>query len=59
MAVTILEFFGLVGLDLVAPTCVSELIPWLATLLVGALLVCGVLRLVGIFVRTLFNWRRY
>ncbi|WP_085833741.1 hypothetical protein [Clostridium merdae] len=41
---TILEFFGIVGIDVVPPTNLAELIPYLLSVFVGLLLVLAVFR---------------
>ena len=40
MAEIIAEFFGIIGVDMVPPTNLAELIPYLLTVFVGVALVC-------------------
>ncbi len=47
MASVIAEFFSIVGIDAVPPSTMSELIPYLITVLVGVVLVSGVFRVIG------------
>ena len=47
MALIVSEFFGIIGVDAVAPTNMAELIPYLLTDVVGLFLVSAVFRLIG------------
>ncbi len=59
MAAVVAQFFGVVGLDMVPPTNMAELIPYLITLTVGMFLVAQVYRLIGSIIRALFSFRRF
>lgn len=59
MALIVAEFFGLIGLDMVPPTNLAELIPYLLTFVVGVVLVSGVFRLLGALVSLFVDWRRW
>lgn len=47
MAHIVAEFFGLVGVDMLPPTNMAELIPYLLTFFVGVVLVVSVFRVIG------------
>lgn len=47
MAVIVSEFFGIIGVSQAAPATMSELIPWLVTIIVGIWLVSLVFGLIG------------
>ena len=47
MAEIIAEFFGIIGVDMVPPTNLAELIPYLLTVFVGVALVSVVFRVIG------------
>ena len=59
MAVVISEFFGIVGLDVVPPTNMAELIPYLLQVFVGVALVAGVFRVLGKLAEVFINFRRW
>lgn len=59
MALIVAEFFGLIGLDIVPPTNLAELIPYLLTFTVGVVLVCGVFRVLGALMGILVDFRRW
>ena len=59
MAVIVAEFFGIVGLDVVPPTNMAELIPYLLTVVVGVALVSAVFRVIGKLAELLLNYRRW
>lgn len=59
MAAVIAEFFGIIGVDMVAPATMSELIPWLLSIWIGVILVSGVFRVFGKLVDLFLNWRRF
>lgn len=59
MALIVAEFFQIVGLDMVPPSTMAELIPYLLTVFVSVVLVCGVFRLIGALASNLFSWRRF
>ena len=58
MALVIMEFFGIIGVDPVAPETMAELIPWMFQVYIGIVLVCAVFRILGKIVELLLNWRR-
>lgn len=59
MATIIAEFFQIIGADVVPPTNMAELIPYLLTVFVGVVLVVCVFRLVVAIAAALVNWRRF
>ena len=58
MAAVVAEFFGIVGVDMLPPSNLAELIPYLLTILVGVALVSGVFRVIGRLVELLMDFRR-
>lgn len=59
MAAVVAEFFQIVGVDVVPPTNIAELIPYLLTVFIGIGLVIGVFRIVAAVASALVNWRRF
>lgn len=59
MALVISEFFQIIGLDMVPPENMAELIPYLLTVLVGVVLVSGVFRVIGKLADVFMNFRRW
>lgn len=59
MAVIVAEFFQIVGVDIVPPSNLAELIPYLLTVVVGVALVSGVFRVIGRLAEIIMNWRRF
>lgn len=59
MASVVAEFFQITGADVVPPTNMAELIPYLLTVFVGVVLVVCVFRLVAAIAAALVNWRRF
>lgn len=59
MALIVAEFFGLVGLDMVPPSSLAELILYLLTFVVGVVLVACVFRLLGALVGLFADFRRW
>ena len=59
MALVISEFFQVIGLDMVPPQDMAELIPYLLTVLIGVALVSGVFRVIGRIVELLMDFRRW
>lgn len=59
MAAAVAEFFQIVGVDVVPPTNMAELIPYLLTVFIGIVLVIGVFRIVAAVASALVNWRRF
>lgn len=53
------EFFGIIGVDVVLPTNMAELIPYLLTVVVGIALVSGVFRVIGKLADLILNFRRW
>lgn len=58
MAAVIAEFFGIIGVDMVAPATMAELIPWLLMIWISVILVSGVFRVFGKLAELFVNWRR-
>ncbi len=59
MASVVAEFFQITGVDIVPPTNMAELIPYLLTVFVSIVLVVCVFRLVAAIAAALVNWRRF
>lgn len=59
MAALVAEFFSIVGLDMVPPDNLAELIPYLLTVLVGVVLVSGVFRVIGRLAEAIMDFRRW
>lgn len=59
MAAVVAEFFGIMGLEMVPPENLAELIPYLLTVLVGVALVSGVFRVVGALADALLGFWRW
>lgn len=59
MAVIVSEFFGIVGLEVVPPSNMAELIPYLLTVVVGLVLVSGMFRVIGKLAELILNFRRW
>lgn len=59
MALIVSEFFGIIGVDAVPPSNMAELIPYLLTVTVGLVLVCGVFRVIGKLAELIINHRRW
>lgn len=59
MALVISEFFQIIGLDMVPPENMAELIPYLLTVLVGVALVSGVFRVIGKLAEVSMHFRRW
>lgn len=59
MAVLVSEFFGIVGIDVIPPSNIAELIPYLLTVVVGVALVSAVFGVIGSIARLLLNWKRW
>jgi uncharacterized membrane protein len=57
MAALVAEFFSIVGLDMVPPDNLAELIPYLLTVLVGVVLVSGVFRVIGCLAEAIMDFR--
>ena len=59
MAEIIAEFFGIIGVDMVPPTNLAELIPYLLTVFVGVALVSAVFRVIGRLAEVIMDFRRW
>lgn len=59
MAVIVAEFFQIIGVDMVPPSNMAELIPYLLTVVVGVALVSGVFGVIGRLAENIMNWRRF
>lgn len=59
MAALVAEFFGIIGVDMVPPSNLAELIPYLLTVVVGVALVAGVFGVIGKLAEVLLNFRRW
>ncbi len=59
MAVVVAEFFGIIGLDMVPPDNLAELIPYLLTVVVGVALVSAVFGVIGRLAGVLMSWRNW
>lgn len=59
MAVIVAEFFQICGVDQTPPDNLSELIPYLLTVLVGVVLVAGVFRVIGALAALVLDRRRW
>lgn len=59
MAALVAEFFGIIGLDMIPPSNLAELIPYLLTVVVGVALVSGVFGVIGKLAEVLLNFRRW
>ena len=59
MAAVVAEFFGIMGLEMVPPENLAQLIPYLLTVLVGVALVSGVFRVVGALADALLGFWRW
>jgi hypothetical protein len=57
MAQIVAQFMGIIGPDVVPPTNMQELIPYLLTVTVGVFLVGAVFRIVGGMISELFIMR--
>jgi len=59
MAALVAEFFGIMGLEMVPPDNLSELIPYLLTVLVAVYLVSGVFHVIGRLAEAVMDFRRW
>lgn len=59
MAAVVANFFSIIGVDVVPPETLAELIPYLLTVFVGLALVSGVFRVIGRLAEILMNFRRW
>lgn len=59
MASVVAEFFEIIGVDMLPPDNLAELIPYLLVVFVGVALVSGVFRVIGRLVELLMDFRRW
>ena len=59
MVESVARFFGIIGLDVVPPETLAELIPYLFQVVVGVCLVAGVFKVIGKLAEILINFRRW
>lgn len=59
MAGVVAEFFQIVGLDMVPPENLAELIPYLLQVVVSVALVSGVFGVIGRIAESFGNFRRW
>ncbi len=59
MAAVVANFFSIVGVDMVPPETLAELIPYLLTVFVGLALVCGVFQVIGKLAEIIMDFRRW
>ncbi len=59
MAAVVANFFSIVGVDMLPPETLSELIPYLLTVYVGLALVTGVFHVIGKLAEILMDFRRW
>lgn len=58
MAVVVAEFFSIIGVDMTPPETISELIPYLLTVLIGVILVAMVFKIICELAMGIMDWRR-
>lgn len=58
MAVVVAEFFNIIGVDVMPPDTISELIPYLLTVIVGVILVSMVFKIIYELAMGIMDWRR-
>ncbi len=59
MAAVVANFFSIVGVDMVPPGTLAELIPYLLTVFVGLALVSGVFQVIGKLAEIIMDFRRW
>lgn len=59
MAAAVAEFFQVIGVDMVPPINMAELIPYLLTVVIGVFLVAMVFKVICYMVYGLMNMRRF
>lgn len=59
MASIVADFFGIIGVDMIPPETMGELIPYLLTVAVGVVLVSGVFGVIGHLAALLMDSRRW
>ena len=59
MVAVIAEFFQIIGMDMVPPSTLAELIPYLLQVVVGVAIVSGVFGLIGKIAEFIFDFTRW
>ncbi len=59
MAAVVANFFNVIGVDMVPPGTLAELIPYLLTVFVGLALVSGVFQVIGKLAEIIMDFRRW
>ena len=59
MASVVAEFFQIIGLEMVPPQTLAELIPYLLQVVVGVALVSGVFGVIGKIAELIFDMTRW
>lgn len=59
MAQIVAEFFGIIGVDMLPPDNLAELIPYLLTVFTGVVLVSTVFRVIGRLAEAVLDIRRW
>ena len=59
MAAVVAEFFQIIGLEMVPPQTLVELIPYLLQVVVGVALVSGVFGVIGKIAELIFDMTRW
>lgn len=59
MAAVVSNFFSIIGVDMVPPGTLAELIPYLLTVFVGLALVSGVFQVIGKLAEIIMDFRRW
>ena len=59
MAEIVAEFFSVIGEDMIPPDNLTELIPYLLTVLIGVALVSTVFRVIGRLAEMVLDFRRW
>lgn len=57
MAAVVNEFFGIIGVSIIPPSNMAELIPYLLSVMLGFFLVSAVFFVIGRIVEFLFSFR--
>jgi len=59
MAAVVADFFNVIGVDMVPPETLAELIPYLLTAFVGLALASGVFQVIGKLAELIMDFRRW
>lgn len=59
MAAVVANFFSVMGIDIIPPNTMAELIPYQFTVYVSVALVSGVFRVIGRLAETIMDFRRF